>query len=82
MFHRRPASAGATDAARVFKGTRRPGHHGAARHTTKGLRVVEVHPDKNLMVIQGALPGANGGLLRITVPVRHPRRQARVTLIR
>jgi len=81
MFHRRPASAGATDAARVFKGTKRPGHHGAKRYTTRGLRVMEVHPEKNLLVLEGAVPGANGGLLRITVPVLRPRRLARVKLI-
>jgi len=81
MFHRRPASGGATDAARVFKGTKRPGHHGAARHTTRGLRLLEVDAEKNLLVIAGAVPGANGGLLRISVPVRHPRRQARVKVV-
>jgi large subunit ribosomal protein L3 len=81
MFHRRPASAGATDAARVFKGTRRPGHYGAVRFTAKGLCVLEVHPEQHLMVIRGAVPGASGGLLRITVPVRRPRRQAKVKVI-
>ena len=81
MFHRRPASAGATDAARVFKGVKRPGHYGSVRRTTRGLRVVEVDAEKNLLVIRGAVPGANGALLRITVPVQHPRRQAKVKAI-
>jgi large subunit ribosomal protein L3 len=81
MFHRRPASAGATDAARVFKGTKRPGHYGASRHTTSGLRVLEVDAEKNLLVLRGAVPGAPGGLLRITLPVRRPRRQAKAKVI-
>lgn len=81
MFHRRPASAGATDAARVFKGTKRPGHMGSVRRTVKGLRIIEVDAEKNLLLIEGAVPGANGGLLRVTLPVQHPRRPAKVKLI-
>ena len=65
MIHRKPMSAGATDAARVFKGTKRPGHMGDERVTQQGLRVVQVDLDRNLLLIRGAVPGANGGLLMI-----------------
>lgn len=65
-IHRKPMSAGATDAARVFPGKRSPGHMGAATVTTKGLTVIEVDPERNLLLIKGAVPGANGGLLVIT----------------
>jgi len=63
--HRKPMSAGATDAARVFPGMRGPGHLGDATTTQKGLTVVDVDADRNLLVVRGAVPGANGGLLVI-----------------
>jgi large subunit ribosomal protein L3 len=66
MSHRRPASSGATDAARVFKGTKKPGHMGAVRKTIKGITVVRVETDKNLLVVRGAVPGPPGGLVEIT----------------
>jgi len=64
-IHRKPASVGATDPARVFKGKRMPGHYGNARVTVKGLKVVDVDVQRNLLLVQGAVPGARGGLLRI-----------------
>jgi large subunit ribosomal protein L3 len=64
--HRAPQSSGATDAARVFKGTRKPGQMGNVRVTAKGLKILEVDPEANLLVIKGSVPGSNGGLLIIT----------------
>lgn len=66
MSHRRPASGGGTDAARTFKGVKKPGHMGSVRRTTKSLTVVRVVPEKNLLLIKGAVPGPNGGLVEIT----------------
>jgi large subunit ribosomal protein L3 len=63
--HRAPQSAGATDAQRVFPGKRSPGHMGAARTTTRGLTVVQVDTDRNVLLIKGSVPGPNGGLLEI-----------------
>jgi len=65
MVHRKPQSAGATDAARVFKNTGRPGQLGNKRITVKRLAVVAVDPEKNLMLIRGSVPGATRGLLTI-----------------
>lgn len=65
MVHRKPQSSGATDAARTFKGTRKPGHMGARSVTVRGLRVVRIDAERNLLLIRGAVPGANGGLLTI-----------------
>jgi large subunit ribosomal protein L3 len=65
MIHRKPMSAGATDPARVFKGTKRPGRMGNERVTQQGLRIVQVDVEKNLLLVRGAVPGANGGLLTI-----------------
>ena len=66
MVHRKPQSSGATDAARTFKGTRKPGHMGDRTVTVRGLTVVRVDPARNLLLVRGPVPGANGGLLRIT----------------
>ena len=63
--HRKPMSSGATDAARTFKGVKKPGHLGDDRVTVRGLKVVRVDADRNLMLIRGAVPGANGGLLYV-----------------
>jgi len=65
MTHRKPQSAGATDPARVFKGTKRPGQMGNERVTQQGLKIVQVDLDRNLLLIKGAVPGANGGLVLV-----------------
>ena len=65
MIHRKPQSGGATDAARTFKGTRKPGQMGNKNVTVRGLRIVRVDLDRNLLLIEGAVPGANGTLLTI-----------------
>lgn len=70
MFHRKPASGGATDAARVFPGARRPGHMGAEQVTVKGLTVMRADAEKNMLVVKGAIPGPNGGLVVVTLPER------------
>ena len=66
MVHRKPQSSGATDAARTFKGTRKPGHMGARNVTVRGVQVVRIDADRNLLLIRGPVPGANGGLLTIS----------------
>ncbi len=66
MIHRKPQSGGATDAARTFKGSRRPGRMGGEKVTTRNLTVVKVDPEKNLLLIKGAVPGANGGLVIVS----------------
>jgi large subunit ribosomal protein L3 len=63
--HRTPQSAGATDAQRVFKGKRGPGHMGAVKVTVKALRVIRVDSERNVLLIKGGVPGPNGGLLMI-----------------
>jgi large subunit ribosomal protein L3 len=65
MIHRKPQSSGATDAARTFKGTRKPGRMGNKQVTVRGLRIVRVDAEKNILLIEGAVPGANGSLLTI-----------------
>ena len=60
MTHRRPLSSGATGPQRVFKGTRRPGRMGGDTVTQKGLKVVKVDAERNLILVSGSVPGPNG----------------------
>jgi large subunit ribosomal protein L3 len=58
---------------RVFKGMRMSGHMGAARVSVRNLRVLGVDKDENLLVVEGAVPGPNGGYLIITKAQKPPR---------
>jgi large subunit ribosomal protein L3 len=63
---RAPGSRGAgTTPGRVFKGSRSPGHMGNARVTSQNLKVVLVDPERNLIGVRGAVPGARGGVVMI-----------------
>jgi large subunit ribosomal protein L3 len=64
-YHRRPGSLGAMGPARVFKGRKMPGHLGSERVTIQGLKIVKVYPEKNLILIKGAIPGPRKGLVLI-----------------
>ena len=70
MTHRRPLSNGATGPQRVFKGKRGPGHMGDATVTQKGLKVVKVDAERNLILIDGSVPGPNGAQVVITKVAR------------
>lgn len=66
MFHRAPGSIGASAyPSRVIKGRRMPGHMGAQKVTVRNLTVVKTDKENNLLVLKGAIPGANGGYLLI-----------------
>lgn len=66
MFHRRPGSVGASAyPSRVVKGKKLPGHMGNERSMVKKLIVVQADKENNLLVVKGAVPGANGGYLLI-----------------
>ncbi|HEU5180624.1 MAG TPA: 50S ribosomal protein L3 [Candidatus Polarisedimenticolia bacterium] len=66
MFHRAPGSVGASAfPSRTFKGMRGAGHMGAARVTVKNLQIVRLDAENNLLVVRGAVPGADGGYLII-----------------
>lgn len=65
-FHRAPGSIGASaDPARVYPGTRLPGQMGNVRVTQVGLTVVATDPEKNLVLVKGAIPGSRGSLVVI-----------------
>jgi large subunit ribosomal protein L3 len=66
MFHRAPGSIGASSyPSRVLPGMRAAGHMGQRRVTVKNLQVVEVREEENLLLIRGAVPGANGTYVEI-----------------
>jgi len=70
MTHRRPLSNGATGPQRVFKGKRGPGRMGTDTVTQKGLKVVKVDTERNLILIDGSLPGPNGAQVIINKVAR------------
>ena len=61
----RGGSIGATWPQRVIKGKRMPGRMGGIRVSVKNLEIVKIEPEKNLLYIRGALPGARGSLVEI-----------------
>ena len=64
--HRRPGSVGpGTDPSRVIKGKKMPGHHGAARHTAKNLRVEKIDTERHLIYLRGAVAGPTNGLVMV-----------------
>jgi large subunit ribosomal protein L3 len=63
---RAPGSIGASaDPARVFKGIRGPGQMGNKRATQRGLEVVDVRADENLLLLRGSVPGPKGSVVEI-----------------
>ena len=66
MFNRAPGSMGQSSfPSRVFKGKALPGHMGSAQVTTKNIEVFDIKEEQNLMLIKGAVPGANGSCVLI-----------------
>ena len=58
---------------RVFKGMRMSGHLGNQNTTVRNLRILGVDKDENLLVVEGSVPGANGGYIVITKAKKPPR---------
>ena len=70
MFHRRIGSIGMRQTpGRTWKNQRMPGHMGSEKRTVQNLRVVKIVADKNLILVKGAIPGANGDdvLVRLAI---------------
>ena len=71
MMHRRPGGIGASaDPSRVFKGKDLPGQYGATQTTVLGLTVRKVDTEKNLVLIEGAVPGHNSGIVVLKKSVK------------
>ncbi len=73
VSHRSHGSTGQRqDPGKVFKGKKMAGHLGAERVTTQNLKVVAVDVEDNLILVQGSVPGAEGGWIRIEDAVKMP----------
>jgi large subunit ribosomal protein L3 len=76
--HRSPGSVGAcATPGRIFKGLRMSGHMGHERVTVLNLQVVKVDPDRNLLLVRGAVPGPKRGLVMLRSSVRARGREVR-----
>ena len=80
MFHRAPGSIGASsDPSRVWPGHRLPGRMGGVQRTVLNISVVRVLPEQNLLLVRGAVPGANGSLVMIRKSIKTTKSQQRKT---
>jgi large subunit ribosomal protein L3 len=71
MFHRRIGSIGMRQTpGRSWKNQAMPGHMGSQRRTTQNLRIVKIIAEKNLVLVRGAIPGANGDRVVIRAAVK------------
>ena len=69
--HRRPGSiGGCATPGRVFKGTRMSGRMGSDRITTQNLKVHKVDAENGVLLIKGAIPGRNGGLVVVRTAIK------------
>jgi large subunit ribosomal protein L3 len=69
--HRAPGAIGSTTyPGRVWKGTRMAGHMGGEQTTVRKLKVVSTDPERNLLILKGAVPGNRNGLLMIRKSVK------------
>jgi large subunit ribosomal protein L3 len=74
--HRAPGAIGAcATPSRVFKGMRMAGQHGNERVTVLNLTVVQADPERNLLLVKGAVPGPEGGLVMVRSAVKTPARK-------
>ena len=70
-YHRGVGSMSAnSDPSRVFKNKHMPGHYGVERVTVQNLEIVRIDTERNLLLIKGAVPGPNGGLLLVRNAVK------------
>ena len=71
--HRSPGAIGAcATPSRVFKGMRMAGHQGNQRVTVLNLEIVQADPERNLLLVKGAVPGPEGGLVMVRSAVKAP----------
>jgi large subunit ribosomal protein L3 len=66
MFHRAPGSIGQRQTpAKVYPNKRMPGHMGQERTTIRNIEIVNVDPERNLLIVRGCVPGAAGGIVTV-----------------
>jgi len=73
MMHRRPGGVGAgTWPGRIWKNKKMPGHHGVYNRTVQNLKIVQVRPEDNIILVSGAVPGPKGGYVVIRPAIKKP----------
>jgi len=78
VSHRTPGSIGQRQTpGRVFQGKRMSGHMGVVRRTIENLKVVEIDAERNLLLIRGAVPGAEGGQVIVRPSTKAARQKNR-----
>jgi len=78
LSHRAPGAIGQRQTpGRVFKGKRMSGHMGVVRRTTENLKVIEIDAERNLLLISGAVPGAQGGQVIVRPSLKAARQKNR-----
>jgi large subunit ribosomal protein L3 len=76
MFHRAPGSIGASsDPSRVWPGHKLPGRMGGVQRTVLNVSVARVMAEQNLVLLHGAVPGANGSLVMLRKSIKATRQQ-------
>ncbi|MEX0321115.1 MAG: 50S ribosomal protein L3 [Puniceicoccaceae bacterium] len=71
MFHRRGGSYGMCQwPGKVIKGKKMPGHYGTDRRTVQNLKVIKILADKNLILVKGSVPGANGSTVLVRKAIK------------
>jgi large subunit ribosomal protein L3 len=81
LVHRMPGSIGQRQTpGRVFPGKRMSGHMGVVRRTTENLKVVGVDGKRNLLLIHGTVPGAEGGQVIVRASVKAARKAKRKSI--
>ena len=77
MFHRRIGSIGMRQTpGRTWKNQAMPGHMGSERRTVQNLRVVKIIANKNLILVKGAIPGANGDDVLVRLAIKGQQKKA------
>jgi len=64
------STGGRQDPGKTFKGKKMPGHLGVERVTTQNLRVVQTDPERGLILVEGAVPGSDGGWIFVRDAVK------------
>ena len=77
-MHRSPGSVGSCSfPGRVFKGIKMAGHSGHEQVTTLNLEIVSADPERNLLLVKGAVPGPNGGVVIVRNAVKAPKKASK-----
>jgi len=72
-YRRSPGSSGAQGPQHVIPGTKKPGHKGNVWYTAQSLEVVDVLPEKSLILLRGSVPGHNGTIIMLRPSPRKKR---------